>query len=219
MLSQRTSTDIRDRFRLRYPQEYASTGLAPRPETFPHPPDRGGQTDCSDSISGGVDPSAKDPVLSHKDAVSFRSELPIMKPAEASIMERAVPAHVSLPDDVFFGLPADDEEMDTEPLVLDRGILDWAFDTTKPNAESSYGKVNNSLPPRRVATMPPSSSTLGNGGNVSAPLPSLASITAVSDDYDQLELPSLMQYFPSIEGDARATGHSFLSNEEVINQP
>jgi hypothetical protein len=38
----------------------------------------------------------------------------------------------------------------------------------------------------------------------------------VSDDYDQLELPSLMQYFQSVEGDSRAGGHGFLALEDLL---
>jgi hypothetical protein len=218
ILCDRTSTDLRDRFRLRHPQEYASTGLAPRPDVFPHPPDRGAQDDAPETlpVTAGQDsarqmPSQKDPVISRPD------HQPMFQPMDLSAMNRNIHPYITLPNDVFFGVPAEDEEMDTEPVVLDRGILDWAFETTKTNAvETSNGKVDHSYSHRH---MPPPSSNITSGGNASAPLPSLASITAMSGDYEQLELPSLMQYFSSMEGDTRTGAHGFLPFEELLSQP
>jgi len=213
VLSQRTSTDLRDRFRLRHPQEYAGTGLAPRPDVFPRPPDRGPQEDTTENRPAPVTHDAARRVPPQKELVR---DQPVLHPTESSAANRGVHPHISLPSDVFFGLPADDEEMDTEPLVLDRGILDWAMETTKTGpAETSNGKVDTSFSRRH---MPPPNSNHTTGGNVPAPLPSLASITAVSGDYEQLELPSLMQYFSSIESDTRAGTHGFLPFEELLSQ-
>jgi hypothetical protein len=212
VLSQRTSTDLRDRFRLRHPQEYAGTGLAPRPDVFPRPPDRGSQEDAVETPPAPVNPDAARRRPPQKELVL---DQPVLYPTESSV-NRGVHPHISLPSDVFFGLPGDDEEMDTEPLVLDRGILDWAMETTKTgSAETSNGKVDTSFSRRH---MPPPTSNHTNGGNVPAPLPSLASITAASGDYEQLELPSLMQYFSSIENDTRAGTHGFLPIEELLSQ-
>lgn len=214
ILCDRTSTDLRDRFRLRHPQEYASTGLAPRPDIFPHPPDRGQQEDAQETHPATVDQDRSAQL--QRDLLQPRIDQPIFQATESSSANRSVHPHISLPNDVFFGLPADDEEMDTEPLVLDRGILDWAFETTKTGApETSNGKVDTSYSHRH---MPPPSSNFTSGGNASAPLPSLASITAVSGDYEQLELPSLMQYFSSMEGDNRTGAHGFLPLEELLSQ-
>lgn len=215
-LSQRTSTDLRDRFRLRYPQEYASVGLAPRPDVFPHPPDRGAQ-------EGGAEPEAVDQRSLHpspqKDVAPPRSDQPTSQPVAPPPVHRFIQPNFTLPNDVFFGLPADDEDMDNEPLVLDRGILDWAFETTKPGqVEASNGKLDNSSQYRHMGAMPPPQHNIAGPSNTTAPLPSLASITAVSDDYDQLELPSLMQYFQSVEGDSRAGGHGFLAFEDLLKQ-
>jgi hypothetical protein len=216
ILCDRTSTDLRDRFRLRHPREYASTGLAPRPDVFPHPPDRGAQDDAPETlpVTASQD-SARQPL--QKDLVIPRPDhQPTFQPMDLSAVDRNIHPYITLPNDVFFGVPAEDEEMDTEPVVLDRGILDWAFETTKTNAvETSNGKVDTSFSHRH---MPPPSSNITSGGNVSAPLPSLASITAMSGDYEQLELPSLMQYFSSMEGDTRTGAHGFLPFEELLSQ-
>ena len=217
VLSQRTSTDLRDRFRLRYPQEYASAGLAPRPDVFPHPPDRGTQ-------EGGMENEGSDQRPVHdpspqKDVAPARLDQSTFQHAAPPTAHRFVHPGFTLPNDVFFGLPADDEEMDTEPLVLDRGILDWAFETTKPGQAETNGKLENSSQHRYMGAMPPPQPNMASSGNASAPLPSLASITAVSDDYNQLELPSLMQYFQSVEGDSRAGGHGFLAFEDLLKQP
>ena len=214
ILSQRTSTDLRDRFRLRHPQEYAGTGLAPRPDVFPRPPDRGPQEDVQENPPAPVEHDAARPIPPQKE---LTLDQPVLHPTESSSVNRGVHPHFSLPSDVFFGLPGDDEEIDTEPLVLDRGILDWAMETTRPGpAETSNGKVDSSFSRRHMP--PPPTSNHTNGGNVPAPLPSLASITAVSGDYEQLELPSLMQYFSSIENDTRAGTHGFLPFEELLSQ-
>lgn len=213
VLAQRTSTDLRDRFRLRHPQEYAGTGLAPRPDVFPRPPDRGPQEDATEESPASVNHDTTRRVAPQKELVL---DQPVLHPAESSAASRGVHPHVSLDSDVFFGLPADDEEMDTEPLVLDRGILDWAMDATKTGtAETTNGKVDTSFSRRH---MPQPASNHPTGGNVPAPLPSLASITAVSGGYEQLELPSLMQYFSSIENDTRAGTNGFLPFEELLSQ-
>jgi len=217
ILSQRTSTDLRDRFRLRYPQEYASAGLAPRPDVFPHPPDRGSPEGGEQTETGDQRP------LHHpsprKDVVPPRLDQPTAQHTAPAPMHRFNHPGFTLPNDVFFGLPADDEEMDTEPLVLDRGILDWAFETTKPGqVEAPNGKIDNSSHHRYMGAMPPPQPNTASSSNATAPLPSLASITAVSDDYNQLELPSLMQYFQSVEGDSRAGGHGFLAFEDLLKQ-
>jgi hypothetical protein len=216
VLSQRTSTDLRDRFRLRYPQEYANVGLAPRPDVFPHPPDRGAQEGGEEIETGDQRPEHPSP---QKVAAPLRSDLPTSHPAAPPPVHRFIQPNFTLPNDVFFGLPADDEDMDNEPLVLDRGILDWAFETTKPGqVEASNGKLDNSSQHRHMGAMHPPQHNTAGSSNASAPLPSLASITAVSDDYDQLELPSLMQYFQSVEGDSRAGGHGFLAFEDLLKQ-
>jgi hypothetical protein len=214
ILSERTSTDLRDRFRLRYPQEYAGTGLAPRPEVFPRPPDRGTQGDVTENPAVSDDTPRRIPLQEELVLMPPKASHPVLHHAEASLVNRGVHPHISLPNDVFFGLP-DDEEMDNEPLILDRGILDWANETTKTGpTETSNGNVNTSF--SRIH-MPPPSSNHPSGGSVPAPLPSLASITAVSGDYEQLELPSLMQYFSSIESDTRAGTNSFLPFEELLS--
>lgn len=217
VLAERTPTDLRDRFRLKYPKEYAAAGLAPRPEVFPQPPDRGSQAADTQDSSANRDKSTSEATANAD--VPVRSEQPNLQPADSSSASRPYDPHVSLPNDVFLGIPADDEDMDTEPLTLDRGILDWAFETTKlNNQESSNSRGEYAPPPRASGTMPASSSSFSNTGNASALLPSLATITAVSDDSEQLELPSLMQYFSSIEGDSRSGGNSFLSFEELLSQ-
>jgi len=216
ILSERTSTDLRDRFRLRHPQEYAGTGLAPRPDVFPRPPDRGTQEDAAEDSPASANFACRMPLQKELVLVPPRTDQPVFHSADSSSLNRDVHPHISLPNDVFFGLPADDEEMDTEPLILDRGILDWAIETTKTGpAETPNGNVNTSFSRRHI---PPPSSNHNNGGNVLAPLPSLASITAVSNDYEQLELPSLMQYFSSIENDTRAGTNGFLPFEELLTQ-
>lgn len=213
VLSERTSTDLRDRFRVRFPQEYSNVGLAPRPEVFPRPPDRGLPDDDSQETQ-----AANSKRIDHRDTEQSlptqRSEQPISQITDPPSANRSMHFNSSLPNDVFFGLPADDDDMDTEPLVLDRGILDWAFESTRPSQQETTSTRRH----RTTNAMPPPSTITTNPGVTPASLPSLATITAVSADNDQLELPSLMQYFESIEGDTRTGGHGFLAVEDLLSQ-
>lgn len=219
ILSERTSTDLRDRFRVRFPQEYSSVGLAPRPDVFPRPPDRGSpDNDPQESrVASDKDNNLCDANQTSAPQSSAQSSSRFVDSSSANR-----PIHSSLPDvpnDVFFGLPADDEELDTEPLVLDRGILDWAFETTRPSQqETTATQVETSTPHRTAGTVYPQSSITTNPGNTTASLPSLAAITSANADNDQLELPSLMQYFESLEGDTRTGGHGFLAVEDLLSQ-
>jgi len=61
-LGERTATDLRDRMRTRYPNDYKNAGLAGRPKTFPKPAQRGdenGQSLTDNAVETQRIPSAK----------------------------------------------------------------------------------------------------------------------------------------------------------------
>ena len=120
-------------------------------------------------------------------------------------------------DNVFWGAPFSDEDLQAERVTLDRGILDWPGyynrqSTTREHAEGSSTVTH--LPSMRLADepallMPYTTGTYGM-------LPSVAAITAFDahDESGQLELPSLM--LGGVEVDGRSGGH-FLGFDELLS--
>lgn len=206
-LAHRKPTDLRDRFRQHYPEKYAKAGLAPRPKVFPQPPDRSSKARTNQSASLST--------RGHEnyDGIS-NTNVPQTAEQQVSSIQYPHPErfrHVPLgiADDVFFGLPAEDEEAESGPIVLDRGILDWGLEPSKHGFETS----------KQSSAMLPPSSSLAAGLNATGGLPPLATITAANNDYEQLELPSMMQFFSNGEGDGRTSGQQgFPSLEELLNQ-
>ena len=214
-LGHRTATDLRDRMRTKFPDEYAKAGLAPRPEVFPKPPQRGKENSAHPE-EGREQCRETNAVQKQSDPPPAHSTKHTMEPRPA-ITQKLVPSTI-LPDDgVFFGAPFEDEEWHAEPITLDRGILEWAGDGNKPGSLSQSRSELELRAPLRVrepvavpATYP---STFGTGFGA---LPSVAAITALGDPAttDQLELPSLiMGHF---ETDGRPGGH-FLGFDELLS--
>lgn len=101
--------------------------------------------------------------------------------------------------DQYLDLGYDADE--SQAITLDRGILDWPFNTTTvpPNIDALPGR--------------PEADTTA--------LPSLASVTAASqsmNDRNVRELPALAQFLtPPIELDNRSNAHAFLSLDELLS--
>lgn len=201
-LAHRKPTDLRDRFRQRYPDQYAKAGLAPRPKVFPQPPDRLSKASAGQQQKSSSQGEQGDSGEMRRDS-DVRTTEHRPKVVNQAQPDRSHQPQFLLADDVFFGLPAEDDQAESGPIVLDRGILDWGLYSSRKHSS---------------AMLPPSSS-LAAGLNATGGLPSLASITAASNDNDQLELPSMMHFFSSLEGDGRTGGsQAFPSLEELLNQ-
>lgn len=129
----RTPTDLRDRFRTRYPEKYAEAGLAPRPRTFPRPlPRTSTQTDEGE-------PETIEPVPATAEISAPPSSKPIKKyaaPRHTHGIPFPVTAEDYLPE---FGVPEDDD--DAHHIVLDRSIMDWANSTMAPTSSSSSNRL------------------------------------------------------------------------------
>lgn len=119
----RTATDLRDRFRTRFPEDYAKAGLAPRPMDFPKPLPRS-KAAAEDHDDG---PASKGVLTPTKEAVKPSQSSSQM--LHSSITPTLYRQHgLPLPcigEDFLpeFGLPEDDDE---GPITLDRSIVDWA---------------------------------------------------------------------------------------------
>ncbi|EMC98213.1 hypothetical protein BAUCODRAFT_121097 [Baudoinia panamericana UAMH 10762] len=198
-LSHRTATDLRDRMRTKYPEQYQTAGLAPRPTVFPKPPKRGAD-------HGGT--NTDEPAVS---ASAARVDK-LAEPPKEPVMTKAIPTAMQsraffLPDeDVFFGLPFEaDDRREKEPVTLDRGILAYAASDHNLKVPATAG-----IDPRVTLNVP--LKLAKSGGSA---LPSLAAMTSFdgqSSIADQLELPSLM-LGPSEDG---RTGGHLLGIDELL---
>jgi len=206
-LAHRKPTDLRDRFRQRYPDEYAKAGLAPRPKVFPQPRDRSSKARADEEtcLPSGDHPNNEQ----RRDTNNTRADKHHQERVQQVQSELSRQPPFVIADDVFFGLPAEYDDAESEPIVLDRGILDWGLESSRHGLDAS----------RQSSTMLPPWSSLAAGLNATGGLPSLATITAANNDYDQLELPSMMHFYSGLEGDGRGSGHQgFLSLEELLHQ-
>nr|POE89963.1 telomere-associated protein 1 [Quercus suber] len=228
--SHRTATDLRDRFRTRYPERYAQTGLAPRPEVFPAPPQRQKDTKAADlQTKTSIQTSVTKPNKSTANApdLSFSASVEESRPL---LPKRAPPNSIFPYHDVFFGAPfdsaADDHEPEAQSIVLDRGILDWANEPARTNAlaaelggRTGIDPLVTLRPPSHLPHLPGAERHAANGsggaytnGEV---LPPLAAITADGADglqFEQLQLPSLL-FDGGVDG--RGAGH-LMNIEDML---
>lgn len=218
-LGSRKPTDLRDRFRTRYPEDYRSAGLTPRPEVFPKKAERNkaapSEADSekteqnSASQSEATWPPPKSAELSQREKENkdpICDPNPRSKPAPATTLFQY--------DDVFFGAPfADEDEYFTRP-TLDRAILDESFEHPRPSASAGIASIEThdtvaSASSRNLGTHSGgSNATHGLVSATGGTLPSVAAITSIVDDFaDQLVLPGLIGAFGSLDDDPKGGGH------------
>ena len=213
ILAERTATDLRDRFRTRYSDEYASSGLAPKAESK--------MAKSSSKIEG---PEKGDHGANGSGTSVMRTK---PKPTYLEKGDQAITADsskplptalLSNPDDAFWEALLSQGPGETENITLDRQILDWPFDLPKSKGNELDSLSTLNLPRPTVSnTAPQPVAGPGMQTNLLAPLPSLADMTAISDSMDfidQLELPSLLGGFGTLEGDARA---HLMNLEELLS--
>ncbi len=211
-LKARKTTDLRDRLRTKYPDEYAKAGLAPRVDSSIKKAETGPEASGADQAPkkcGGSSTSAKP---YEKGSTQNNTTLPKKQP----------PTSVLHMDDVFWGAPFEPDNTDTEPITLDRGILDWAYELTRPTANNAPAPRITSIDPLATLNLPEPTATrmlhatpstqLASASNA---LPSLAAITATTEVdiwTEPLELPSLI----GPEGDVRTAGQ-LMSLDELLS--
>lgn len=216
-LEHRTPTDLRDRMRTKFPDQYANAGLARRPGNFPKPScQRDGLEGQEITPHGNEElmqfsPSAPAPL------VSSVSEKYSMRQMSTKKQQPQIPPPPF--EDPYFGAPFENYyDIEPEPVTLDRRILDWPSDLYKTgNSDASkvhgidpLATLNLPRPPLSSAAHTSTQSLAATGS-----LPSLAAITALSDsNSDQLELPSLLA--GPWDSDGRVGGH-FLGFNELLS--
>lgn len=135
----RTPTDLRDRFRTRFPEQYAKAGLVPRPNNFPKPLPRSGasaddQPETSVPIEGTL--AVHEPnKVSPSGPSWFAPALSKVGHQPQGLPPPRIPDGF-LPE--FAGF--DDDDDDAGHIVLDRSIVDWAnsnmpFNRTVPQTD------------------------------------------------------------------------------------
>ena len=221
-LGHRKSTDLRDRFRTRFPEHYEKAGLTPRPALFPKRPDRGDEqvTEQQSEACALVQEVAKTKLSQHRPETP-RLGKEIKESLPAKPLKKQIPTSLLHDSDVFWGAPFDTEDTENERITLDRRILDWPSDLPKPTVSLDQPAKGGAEPFGTLSTMRPSAPPLSGSyaaqptGTVAA-LPSLAAITAESDDsMDQFELPSLLGNAGNME-DGRQIGQ-FATLDDLLS--
>ncbi|KAJ9618240.1 hypothetical protein H2203_009156 [Taxawa tesnikishii (nom. ined.)] len=115
-LGDRQPTDLRDRFRIRYPEKYADIGLASRPQSFPKPAKRSASTQAEEQSAQSKD------VLVPENVVE---PLKALHPPAFPVFD------ADYLDDSAFAEDADDD-----PVTLDRSIVDWALGTSRLSGDN-----------------------------------------------------------------------------------
>lgn len=142
----RTPTDLRDRFRTRFPEQYAQAGRAPRPAVFPKPlPRSGGADEDQTEVTVSRDvpaPTARELKKVSSTTTSFN--IPSQSTFGHQMHGLPLPR---LPDDYspYFGSFHEDDD-DAGPIVLDRSIVDWA-NNNMPSSSRRAPPANSSMHP------------------------------------------------------------------------
>jgi hypothetical protein len=126
----RTSTDLRDRLRTRFPEMYAEAGLASRP-AVPRPAKRSRSTRKEPEIPAESTLTTTPAINTTTDDQSRSLGVRMDKTSSRTGPSYGLPLP-SIDDSLSnFGFPEDDD--DSDPIILDRSIMDWArqqYDTS-----------------------------------------------------------------------------------------
>ncbi|KAK4609427.1 telomere-associated protein 1 [Fulvia fulva] len=207
-LTSRKPADLRDHFRARFPDEYSKGGRSSRPSKSAASSDPTADVDPKRTPSQDSDrqpeasKSANEPtVVASKDETYTLKTSFSKKPHQPSLFAL---------DDVFLNTPFDIADDDGENIVLDRGILDWATDVTRPPAPDLL--KNSGIDPRMTLMLPkpvsnvPPAASLPPTSNHATNLPSLSGLMPDTVNPNQLELPSLTKWYESGGHEGRLGG-------------
>jgi hypothetical protein len=286
-LSHRKAMDLRDRFRTRFPEEYAKAGLALRPEKLIDTPRKEAQSPpAGEEIDTAPSQDVSREEMPQVSALYPASTVELLPASTTTTMVSNVVPHrrtqqqpslFSL-DEIFLGTPFTGtssfpydnydytgNDNTTEPIVLDRGILDWATadaartsaaTTANGEAVREAARISGGIDPLMTLVLPkPAGLSLGGGGrgevmplyaaattpalpssqpnaNAANSLPSLADLLPADYNFNasgtssslvdqqQLELPSLMQWYPGNMAEERGSGtvgSANLTLEELLS--
>lgn len=206
-LSHRKTTDLRDRFRTKYPEEYAKAGLALRQEKLSSVPKRVVRGASDNPATSDGEATAQPVKAKPSTTTSLMPE--IINKENVEVSKPVAPKRSQQPslfslDDVFLGVPFGAEDGDSEQVVLDRGILDWPNDVAKSSTIPSIDPRMTLKLPKPVSSVQTAVPVAGPSTNSTA-LPSLATLLPETTNPEQFELPSLMQWFDAVDNEGRPT--------------
>ncbi|KJX99188.1 hypothetical protein TI39_contig369g00018 [Zymoseptoria brevis] len=152
-LSHRKATDLRDRMRTKFTEEFAKAGLTPRPDKAAEVAQKDGSPPVNQATEQTLAPRyAPHEHAQQSTAVSapttHSTTTATKLPPSTLLHDRQrhmQPFHYTL-DDIFLGTPSSfnddydytEPDASSEPIVLDRGILDWATaDAARTNAATT----------------------------------------------------------------------------------
>ncbi|CAK3774719.1 telomere-associated 1 [Lecanosticta acicola] len=226
-LSTRTATDLRDRLRIKFPEEYAKAGLVPRKGKVAAGSKRSteGLSDAETGSDGGASQNAAKSaaaVPTPQSTTVMSSNANKEDDSQAKTSGARKPSLFSL-DDVFLGnLYGADDDAEPESITLDRGILDWAGADNARTAAAHEPSKNSGIDPLMTLKLPKPISSLPTPApgfphslptNNNASLPSLSNLLPDQTNSEQLELPSLMQWI-----DGKNGGISIPTFDELFGQ-
>lgn len=227
-LSKRTARDLRDRLRTKFPEEYARAGLAVRktkPRQANDSSNSSSESDGEPGPSGSTAATTKGNMGSRTSDQQNGTSKDDEPHAKANNTRK--PSFFSL-DEVFLGnLYGEDDADADEPITLDRGILDWAGADNARTTTGNEPASNSGIDPLMTLKLPKPVSTLQTPApgfphslptNNTASLPSLSNLLPDQSNSEQLELPSLMQWFGSAENDGKNAGVSIPTFDELFGQ-
>lgn len=225
-LSNRNPRDLRDRMRTKYPAEYAKAGLAlPAEKTSTNKREVG--------TSSNVVVAENEEPKNNQQAPHAQEEPSNTDDVFPKTAKRSAHHSIFTLDDIFLdGLPNYPNHgvyvEETQPIVLDRGILDWAPRMNSSTNSNGIDPLMTLKLPKPVATaqqpinedkdraprhlLQSKATTPSSSQN----LPSLATLSLPSDQAGegQLELPSLMHWYQSNMDEGGRNG--ILSLEELM---
>ncbi|EME85356.1 uncharacterized protein MYCFIDRAFT_206490 [Pseudocercospora fijiensis CIRAD86] len=217
-LGHRQRADLRGRMRTRYPREYGKPGLGTKKAEK-----SAASGTTQDEAANEVGVAEEFPTLVSTTFSETILSKTVPAPLKAAESKRPPQPRLFSLDDLYLGpFGIDDDDVDNERIVLDRGILDWVpNDTSRPSISASVADGNRShgINPQMTLKLPkpnpiiiPSSSSSSNNNATTTSLPALATLLPPETvDPDQLELPPLSQWYD--EG-TRTAG---MTLEEILS--
>lgn len=125
-LKHRTPTDLRDRFRTKFADEYGKAGLTPKPARTSKAADRSTSANTPSNMMSTSDGISKTDTVQGNRTLTEKSRT--SHPAPFPTLEEDWLADLHL--------PTDEDDADADPIVLDRSIMDWA-NRTLPSLSSN----------------------------------------------------------------------------------
>jgi len=195
----RRPTDLRDRFRIRYPEAYAKAGLKGKVKPLPKGAEVEKENQARQEIQPDTGPSSSQS-NEMRTSRGLHPRAPDHNAEERSIQRSSAmrpPAHPSSYPDLthaFLDEHSADEDGNSSPIVLNRNILQWADANTVSISSSNAPHYTNNYVPRdthtiNTATVPHDGLHINPMATLKLPMLTLSDHTSFSHSPDPSTLP------------------------------